>query len=108
MVNERRREFGAMRALGTTLRQLRSFLFAEAATIGGLSLAIGLALGAALAQLMVFLLRIVFTVPTQTPIWSLRELVGMIALVFVGMLISTLLSTRRLSRLKVIEALREL
>ncbi|MHB8629266.1 MAG: FtsX-like permease family protein [Aggregatilineales bacterium] len=47
MVNERRREFGAMRALGTTLSQLCSFLFAEAATIDGLSLIIGLVLGAA-------------------------------------------------------------
>src|SRR5260221_3699046 len=108
MVNDLRREFGAMRALGTTLRQLRNFLFAEAATIGGLSLVIGLALGAALAQLLVMLLRIVFSGPTQTPIWSLRGLAGVSALVIVGMVISTMLSTRRLSRLKVIEALREL
>ena len=108
MVNERRREFGAMRALGTTLGQLRQFLFAEAATIGLLSLVIGLILGAGLAQLLVLLLRIVFTVPTQTPIWSARELGGLIVLVIIGMIGSTLFSTRRLARLKVIEALREL
>jgi len=108
MVNERRREFGTMRALGTTLQQLRQFIFAEAATIGILSLVIGLVLGAALAQLLVLLLRIVFTVPTQTPIWSVHELGGLLVLVVGGMLISTLLSTRRLGKLKVIEALREL
>ncbi|MHB8628663.1 MAG: FtsX-like permease family protein [Aggregatilineales bacterium] len=108
MVNERRREFGAMRALGTTLSQLRQFILAEAATIGVLSLIIGLILGAGLAQLLVLLLRIVFTVPTQTPIWSVRELGGLAVLVVGGMLLSTLLSTRRLGRLKVIEALREL
>ncbi len=108
MVNERRREFGAMRALGTTLAQLSQFIFAEAATIGVLSLIIGLILGAGLAQLLVLLLRIVFTVPTQTPIWSLPDLGALALLVIVGMVISTLLSTRRLSRLKVIEALREL
>jgi putative ABC transport system permease protein len=108
MVNERRREFGAMRALGTTLSQLRQFIFVEAATIGLLSLGIGLALGAGLAQLLVLLLRIVFTVPTQTPIWSLRELGGLTALVIGGMFMSTLFSTRRLGKLKVVEALREL
>lgn len=108
MVNERRREFGAMRALGTTLAQLRQFIFAEAATIGVLSLLIGLILGAGLAQLLVLLLRIVFTVPTQIPIWSVRDLGGLVLLVIGGMLISTLLSTRRLGRLKVIEALREM
>ncbi len=104
MVNERRREFGTMRALGTTLQQLRQFIFAEAATIGILSLVIGLVLGAALAQLLVLLLRIVFTVPTQTPIWSVHELGGLLVLVVGGMLISTLLSTRRLGKLKVIES----
>ena len=41
MINERQREFGAMRALGANLRQLRRFLFAEAVTIGGLSVIIG-------------------------------------------------------------------
>lgn len=108
MVNDRRREFGAMRALGTTLGQLRQFVFAEAITIGGLSLVIGVVLGGFLAQLLVLLLRVVFTVPTQTPIWSMRDLGGLGLLVILGMFMSTLLSTRRLSRLKVIEALREL
>ena len=36
MINERQREFGAMRALGANLTHLRRFLFAEAATICGL------------------------------------------------------------------------
>ena len=45
MVNERQREFGAMRALGANLKQLRRFVFAEAVTIGGLSLVIGAIIG---------------------------------------------------------------
>jgi len=108
MVNERRREFGAMRALGTALWQLRQFIFAEAATIGVLSLVIGLALGIVLAQLLVLLLRIVFTVPTSSPVFAVGELTGLFAAVIVGMVVSTLLSTRRLNRLKIVEALREL
>jgi len=108
MVNERRREFGAMRALGTALWQLRQFIFAEAATIGVLSLVIGLALGIALAQLLVLLLRIVFTVPTTAPIFAAGELAGLFVAVIIGMIVSTLLSTRRLNRLKIVEALREL
>jgi ABC-type antimicrobial peptide transport system permease subunit len=108
MINEWRREFGAMRALGTALWQLRQFIFAEAMTIGVLSLGIGLALGIALAQLLVLLLRIVFTVPTGNTIYPFGELAGLCAAVIIGMSLSTLLSTRRLNRLKIIEALREL
>jgi putative ABC transport system permease protein len=108
MINERQREFGAMRALGANLRQLRRFLFAEAATIGALSLVIGAGVGVALARLLVMLLAVVFTIPAQVLAWSGLELLALAGFVVAGMLASTFLSARRLATLKVVEALREL
>jgi len=108
MINERQREFGAMRALGANLRQLRRFLFAEAATIGALSLVIGAGVGVALAHLLVMLLAVVFTIPAQGLAWPGLELLALAGLVVAGMLASTFLSARRLATLKVVEALREL
>lgn len=40
--------------------------------------------------------------------WPIIELVSMTGFILLGMLLSTLLSTRRLARIKVVEALREL
>jgi putative ABC transport system permease protein len=108
MVNERHREFGAMRALGANLGHLRRFLFAEAATIGGLSLVIGVVVGVVLAFLLVMLLGVIFTIPAHGLALPGLELLGLAALVIVGMTISTLLSARRLASLKVVDALREL
>ncbi len=108
MINERQREFGAMRALGANLKQLRRFIFAEAVTIGGLSLMIGTIIGVGLARLLVMLLGVVFTIPAKGLAWPAVELISLTGFVLIGMLLSTLLSTRRLARIKVVEALREL
>jgi putative ABC transport system permease protein len=108
MINERQREFGAMRALGANLNHLRRFLFAEAATIGGLSLIIGAVVGFGLARMLVLLLGVIFTVPTTTLEVPWLELAVLGVLVVAGMIISTLISSRRLATLKVVEALREL
>jgi len=88
MVQARQREFGAMRALGASLGQLRRMLFAEATTIGGLSLEIGGVVGVGLA----------------VPGVELAVLAGR---VLVGMPASSVVSSQRLARLKVVEALRE-
>ncbi len=95
MINQRQREFGAMRALGATVSHLRRFLFAEAATIGGLSL-------------LIMLLGVIFTVPTATLEIPWLELGALAALVAAGMAGSTLISSRRLATLRVVESLREL
>jgi putative ABC transport system permease protein len=108
MVNERQREFGAMRALGANLGHLRRFLFAEAATIGGLSLVIGAVVGVVLAFLLVMLLGVIFTIPAHGLVLPGLELLGLAIVVVIGMTVSTLLSARRLVSLKVVEALREL
>jgi ABC-type antimicrobial peptide transport system permease subunit len=108
MINERRREFGAMRALGANLGHLRRFLFIEAATVGGLSLIIGAAVGVLLARLLVLMLGVIFTIPAQGLAWPTAELLILAGLVIAGMVLSALLSARRLATLKVVEALREL
>ena len=108
MINEHRREFGAMRALGANLGHLRRFLFTEATTIGGLSLIIGAVVGVGLAYLLVMLLGVIFTIPAQHIAWPGMQLLLLAALVITGMTLSTLFSARQLATLKVVEALREL
>src|SRR5215216_3901894 len=108
MINERQREFGAMRALGANLSHLRRFLFIEAATIGGLSLIIGALVGVGLAFMLVLLLGVIFTIPAHRLSIPIMELVMLGLLVLAGMIISALISARRLASLKVVEALREL
>jgi len=55
---ERERELGILRFLGSTPRQTRNMLLAEAGVIGVLSLAIGLALGLALAAILIFVINV--------------------------------------------------
>lgn len=108
MINERQREFGAMRALGANLNHLRRFLFTEALAIGGLSLLIGAGVGVLLARLLVLLLGVIFTIPAQTLSWDWQGLSLLAAFVVAGMIVSVAITARRLSTLKVVEALREL
>ena len=108
MINERQREFGAMRALGANLGHLRRFLFTESLSIGGLSLVIGAGVGVLLARLLVLLLGVIFTIPPQSLSWDWLELSTLIAFVATGMIVSVVITARRLSTLKVVEALREL
>lgn len=108
MIAERQREFGAMRALGANLSQLRRFLLAEAATIGSLSIVIGYAVGIGLAQLLVMLLGVIFTIPARELAFPGIELVTLGVLVVAGMSASAWISARRLAQLRVVEALREM
>ncbi|MEP7136072.1 MAG: FtsX-like permease family protein [Chloroflexota bacterium] len=108
MINERQREFGAMRALGANLSHLRRFLFTEALAIGGMGLIIGAGVGVLLARLLVLLLGVIFTIPAQSLSWPVLELSTLAAFVVAGMIISVAVTARRLSTLKVVEALREL
>ena len=108
MINERKREFGAMRALGANLKQLRRFILAEAITIGGLSLVIGSVIGIGLARLLVMLLGVVFTIPAKGLAWPVLDLSSLAVLTLLGMFLSAWLSSRRLASIKVVEALREL
>lgn len=106
MINERQREFGTMRALGAAIHHLRRFVVVEALTIGGLSLGIGVLVGTILARMLVLLLGIIFTIPAVGLIWPYADLLILLAVVCLGMVVSTLLSTRRLAAMQVVESLR--
>lgn len=108
MVNERQREFGAMRALGANMSHLRRFLFAEAATIGGLSLVIGVIVGMILSRLLVMLLGVIFTIPAHGLSIPILQLSGLSVMVIIGMIASTRVSAGRLTNLTIVDALREL
>lgn len=57
LVLERRREFGVLRYLGLTVRGVRGVVLAEAAAIGFLGGALGIAVGMALALLLIFVIN---------------------------------------------------
>lgn len=107
-VNERRREFGTMRAFGADLGHLRRILFSESMTITLISLLMGVIVGGILSELLVVLLSSLFTIPPQGVVIPGSRLGLLIALVLGGLLVSTILSARHLEKIKVVEALREL
>lgn len=107
-IGERAREFGTMYALGATGDQVRRFLWAEALTIGGLALAIGVPLGLGLGRIFITLLTALFTVPPAGIVLPTRELGVLVALSLLGMVASALVAGVRLSRLNVAAVLREL
>ena len=82
--------------------------------IGGLSLpsagrvVMGGVIWVGLARLLVMLLGVVFTIPAKGLDWPSVELASLGGFVLLGMLFSTILSTQRLAKIKVVEALREL
>jgi putative ABC transport system permease protein len=53
LVLARRREFGMLRHIGMTRRQIGSMLAVQGATIGGIGLAVGLLLGAAISIILI-------------------------------------------------------
>jgi putative ABC transport system permease protein len=57
LVLERRREIGLLRYLGLTARDVRNMVFYEAAYIGGLGGVAGVAVGIALALLLIFVIN---------------------------------------------------
>ena len=108
MVQNRRKEFGTMRALGTDENQLRTLLAAEALSISSISLGAGLGIGAGIATLFVMLLRVIFLIPPSGLTWDARDLSLLLGLSLLGMIVGVLLANRALSRLRVSEVLREM
>jgi len=107
-VNERGREFGTMRAFGADLGHLGKTLISEALAIALLSLVLGALIGLVLAGLFVLLLSTIFTIPPQGLSIPWPQLGGLVAMILAGLSASTLFSTRRLGKVRVVEALREL
>ena len=107
-VNERRREFGTMRAFGADLGHLGAMLASESLAIALPSLVLGAFIGLILAGLFVLLLSAIFTIPPQALSLPYAGLAGLVGLVLAAMSVGTVYSARRLGRVRVVEALREL
>ena len=104
---ERRREFATMAAIGTPLREIRAFLWSEAALVIGAGTVLAACLGLLLAAMLTAMLQHVFDPPPDhlaIPWTYLAELIG--AAIAAGLL-ATLIAGRRLRAMPLGAILRE-
>ncbi|MBK9063397.1 MAG: FtsX-like permease family protein [Acidobacteria bacterium] len=88
LVLERRREIGLLRVLGASAARVRRAVRYEAAAIGGLGIALGLASGAAMALVLVHVINRQSFGWTIAMHWPLGFLAGALALVFATTLLA--------------------
>jgi putative ABC transport system permease protein len=88
LVLERRREIGLLRVLGATAARVRRAVRYEAAAIGGLGIALGLASGAAMALVLVRVINRQSFGWTIAMRWPWAFLAGALALVFATTLLA--------------------
>ena len=108
MVYERMREFGVMRAVGSTAQQIGYILWSESFTVGILSVLIGTAIGLSLGRVLVSLLKVLYTIPPEGMVVPWESLLIFVALALFGMTGATITANRRLARMEIAEVLREL
>lgn len=108
LVNQRTREFGLLRAVGASRRQVLGIVIVEALVVGFIASTLGIAVGYGLAVLLGSILNSVsdggfpstnFTLQARTVVWSYS--VGMIVT-----LVASLYPSWRAARLSPLEALR--
>ena len=104
---QRRKEYATMRALGLRLGQLAALVIAEAGLVALLSLAIGAAVGAAMALMFVQVLTPIFTIPPVSLSVPATQLGLLVSLVVAGSALAVVVAIRSLRRLKPMELLRE-
>ena len=88
LVLERRREIGLLRVLGASAARVRRAVRYEAAAIGGLGIALGLASGAAMSLVLVHVINRQSFGWTIAMRWPWAFLAGALALVFVTTLLA--------------------
>jgi len=88
LVLERRREIGLLRVLGASAGRVRRAVRYEAAAIGGLGIAMGLASGAAMALVLVYVVNRQSFGWTIAMRWPWAFLAGALALVFATTLLA--------------------
>ncbi|GGO72013.1 ABC transporter permease [Nonomuraea cavernae] len=107
-VAQRRREFGLLRAVGATPRQVRRMVYGEALAVGVTATAGGVAAGALLGPVLGDLLVTVgFQPPGFAVRWSPLPLAGSFAVGVVVTLAGVWSASRRAARVRPLEALRE-
>jgi putative ABC transport system permease protein len=107
VVNERRHEFATMAALGASLRDIGSFVRAEAVAVLGAAVLLAAGLGWLMAEMLVAMLQHVFDPPPDhlaIP-WGFLGLLGLGALA--GAILASALAAISLRRLQLGATLRE-
>ena len=107
-VAQRRREFGLLRTIGATPRQVRRTLFGEAFLVGTVASAAGVGLGVAVIEPFTALLQRARLIPpglsVEVPVWALAASAGVGLLVALAAVWS---ASRRAGKVAPLEALRE-
>jgi putative ABC transport system permease protein len=107
LVLARRREFGMLRHLGMTRRQVAAMLATEGFVVSGIGLAVGLALGFAMSLILVHVVN------RQSFHWGMEihvpwmSLGGLIAVLLVAAVATTVASARQAMSGDVVRAVRE-
>jgi ABC-type antimicrobial peptide transport system permease subunit len=97
-----------MRAVGALSRQLAAFVVYEAGLISLSGLVFGALIGVGLAAVLVAILASIFDPPPTGPIPGYAPLVALVTLTLVGLGVAVIVALRRLGRMRVADALREL
>lgn len=69
LMDQRRKEYSTMRALGASLGQIRRVLAVQATSVTVIGLLVGAAVGVVMAEVLVQLLGIIFIIPAAAPVF---------------------------------------
>jgi putative ABC transport system permease protein len=108
LVTQRSREIALLRAIGATQRQVRRSVLLEATMVGLIASAFGLAIGIAIAKLLIGLLKSVL-IDVDTPSLAITPgtVVSALLIGVVVTVVSAWLPTRRATKIPPIAALRQ-
>jgi putative ABC transport system permease protein len=106
-ISERRQEFATMAAIGAPLSRVSAFLWTEAAIVLTVGLALAVALGWLLSEMLVAILQHVFDPPPDALTVPWGFLAGLAGAAVLATLLATALASRQLRALKLGEILRE-
>ncbi|MFP5209798.1 MAG: FtsX-like permease family protein [Acidobacteriota bacterium] len=107
IVMDRRREFGVLRFLGATARQIRALILVEAGLIGIVASAMGLALGIVLSLVLVFVINKQSFGWTIQFHWPVAVLLSSMAIVYVATVLAGLYPASLAVRTSPIEVIHE-
>jgi putative ABC transport system permease protein len=107
LVMDRRREFGVLRFLGASTRQIRKWILVEAGLIGLLANVAGLLLGLALSLVLIYVINKQSFGWTIQFHWPVAVLTGSLTLVYLATLAAGLYPARIAARLNPIEVIHE-